>query len=226
MTDTAVEAQEAPAEAPKKAPKEPQPCECSIFVALTSDTEEDGEEFTTGCFGTETKAMFAPGHDAKLKSLLIRAGADNLEIRYAEGGLSVSSDAQTVADKYGFGSQVASGIAKLQGKRVAAEARLAERAKAAEAKEADKAAKKAARDEAKALRDAAKAEEKAAKAQKVEADPNLNVADSADEPILAEVDGQPRIGYVTESPEFGIRFTYEDENGISQTTGEFSRVEG
>ena len=118
---------------------EPTPCECSKYDAVRADqlTEENlasgsYDVADTGCTAT-TKNLFAPGHDAKLKSFLIRHAGPEWDIRKTDGGAAVSNDAQGHADKYDFGYMVAAGIAKVQAK-----------AEAKAKKAADRAAKKAA----------------------------------------------------------------------------------
>ena len=80
------------------------PCTCSLVVAFA----EDGTEITTGCKAT-TKRQFAPGHDARLKGFLIRAGRQNMLVRVGE---DVNTSAQAVADQFGFGYMVREGIAR------------------------------------------------------------------------------------------------------------------
>lgn len=80
------------------------PCTCSLVVAFA----EDGTEITTGCTAT-TKRTFAPGHDARLKGFLIRAGRENMLVRV---GQDVNTSAQAVADQFGFGYMVREGIAR------------------------------------------------------------------------------------------------------------------
>ena len=77
-------------------------CTCSIIVAVT----EDGKTLTTNCQAS-TKRTFAPGHDARLKGFLIRAGIEGHTIRV---GADESRTAQQVADQFGFGYMVAEGI--------------------------------------------------------------------------------------------------------------------
>jgi len=79
-------------------------CTCSLVVAFA----EDGTEITTGCTAT-TKRTFAPGHDARLKGFLIRAGRENMLVRVGE---DVNTSAQAVADQFGFGYMVREGIAR------------------------------------------------------------------------------------------------------------------
>lgn len=79
------------------------PCACSGFAAVT----ENGTVTRTGCTAT-TKRTFAPGHDARLKGFLIRAGVEGLLIRTPEGGADQVAD--KVADRFGFGGMVRDGI--------------------------------------------------------------------------------------------------------------------
>jgi hypothetical protein len=83
------------------------PCACAGFVAV----DLLGAKRTTGCVST-TKRTFAPGHDARLKGFLIRAGAEGLLIRTPEGG--DLRDAMTIADRFGFGTMVVAGIKAAQ----------------------------------------------------------------------------------------------------------------
>lgn len=121
--------------APKAAatPVEPTPCECSRYSVLSNVREaENGDltwdqELTTGCAAT-TRRTFAPGHDAKLKSALIRWGAEGHEIRYDDGGMSTTADAATLAAKFPFGHMVAAGIKRAEDKAAAKAERDAARA--------------------------------------------------------------------------------------------------
>lgn len=114
-------------------------CECQKYsieiwtgeVPEGADPGEYVEYIETGCHQTTTRT-FAPGHDAKLKSLMIAAGAQGNAVRRDEGGMANTGDAVTMAGAFGFESQVGAGIARAQ-------ARQAERA----AKKAAKAAAKA-----------------------------------------------------------------------------------
>lgn len=117
-------------------------CECSRYEALVSEqlTEEnlasgDYDVYDTACTAT-TKRTFAPGHDARLKSALIRWGAAGLEVSRVENGLRVSASAEQWADKLNFGYMVRAGIDRAVAK---AAARAAKRAASAERKLAEKA---------------------------------------------------------------------------------------
>ena len=91
----------------------------------------------TGCTLT-TRRTFAPGHDAKLKSLLIQAGVRGWEARYGRisGGMLVTTDPISAANRYGFGPQVRLGIERGQ--------RAANAKATRQAAKANKPAKKAA----------------------------------------------------------------------------------
>ncbi|MFC9808491.1 hypothetical protein [Streptomyces griseoaurantiacus] len=117
------------------------PCECAAYDALPADLTEtdletgDYEVFTTGCTAT-TKRQFAPGHDAKLKSFLIKHGAAGHDVRRNEGGVATSASAEQHAARYAFGHMVAAGVKR-------AETKAAEKAERAAARAARKAAPKA-----------------------------------------------------------------------------------
>lgn len=90
-------------------------CECAYWeIGPVLDAEDPNvdqvEIHTTGC-DRQTKRMFAQGHDAKLKSLLIKAGVEGWEVRFGRlHGVIMSMDAETAAARFGFGAQVESGI--------------------------------------------------------------------------------------------------------------------
>lgn len=79
-------------------------CACSTVVAFG----ENGEERRTNCRAT-TQRTFAPGHDARLKGFLIRAGADNLTVTFDGSGINL--DPVSLANSFGFAHMVADGIA-------------------------------------------------------------------------------------------------------------------
>lgn len=123
--------------------KTPVACACQKFeienwlgeVPEGADPGDFVEYIGTGCVQS-TARTFAPGHDAKLKSLLIQAGARGLGVRYG----SVNSDAMKVANRFGFGHQVLAGIDKAQAR---AEERAAKKsAKSAKPAKQPKAASK------------------------------------------------------------------------------------
>ncbi|MFE5732262.1 hypothetical protein ACFQ7A_15310 [Streptomyces sp. NPDC056528] len=83
------------------------PCACASYsfeVLLTSDGGGSVWQLNnTGCIAT-TQSTFAPGHDAKLKSLLTRAEGGGHPVRRADGGTVVVKDAARVAADLGWGS--------------------------------------------------------------------------------------------------------------------------
>jgi len=106
------------------------PCLCSQFAVITREwTEANGQpetsEETTGCTAV-TAREFAAGHDAKLKSLLIRAGIAGLAVRQGE----ITSDASKAASQFAFGYMVDQGIARGREKAAAKADKKAARAAA------------------------------------------------------------------------------------------------
>lgn len=96
------------------------PCLCGKYeVVLEEFDTPNGPDYTaetTGCNET-TGNEFAPGHDAKLKSLLIRAGVAGHAVRYG----SLTTTADKAAQGFGFAHMVLAGIEKGKAK-VAAKA--------------------------------------------------------------------------------------------------------
>lgn len=135
---------------------EPTACECSKYDALVNKqlTEAnletgDYDIFETGCTAT-TRKLFAPGHDAKLKSFLIKYSGPEFDIRRNEGGVASSNDAEAHGDRYEFGYMVRAGIDKARAKAEAkARRKAAKAAKAAERKQAKPLADVVAEEEAK-----------------------------------------------------------------------------
>ncbi len=170
------------------------PCRCAAFLVVireweTSDGQPEIDTIATGCTAT-TLREFAPGHDAKLKGLLIRAGVADQEIRIEEGGLAITTSAEGAAMRFGFADMVIEGIAK--GKEKAAD-----RAAKADAKHAAKAAAKHA---AKAAREAAKATKK----------------DAAPAPAVKDM-GKAKVGRWERDGEFtDAGFVYTDKQGVTQ----------
>jgi hypothetical protein len=97
------------AQTDKPAPPAAHPCACSFYEVEIGDDAETMEYQSTGCDG-QTRSTFCQGHDARLKSLLIKAGIAGHAVRYEENGMTVVTDALTAAAPYGFASKVASGI--------------------------------------------------------------------------------------------------------------------
>lgn len=88
-------------------------CQCRTSPAYTlgpDDTPEaapgDGWPEGTQVYGpcdAVTKNRFAPGHDAKLKGLLIKLYRAGTEYHYLDGGLLISTDPMNHAQQYGWG---------------------------------------------------------------------------------------------------------------------------
>lgn len=104
----------------KPAARGPRPCRCSEYF-VADETEVSGQpEFdnvvTTGCTKQVAgRTLFAPGHDAKLKSLLINAKRTGrgAAVKRDNGVLTHFSSAESAAGEYGFYSMVANaGTAK------------------------------------------------------------------------------------------------------------------
>lgn len=142
MTDTATATVEAEAteEKPKRVKKvvEPTPCACQFYTGKDSK----GEALSTGC-SEETVRTFRPGHDAKLKSLIMRtAVAGNLVVKEVDGS-PTEMDPLHAAEEYGFRDLVEKSVesakAKADAAAAKAEERAAKRAKIEEAKAAAKA---------------------------------------------------------------------------------------
>ncbi len=114
-------------------------CECGRFEVEIEGAKgaEDATYRTThgtAICGAYTTRTFAPGHDAKLKSLLIWAGVRNHSVRRNSDGVASIDDAMSWAEHYGFGHQVKAGI-------VRAARKLSDRATAREARDLAKATK-------------------------------------------------------------------------------------
>lgn len=104
---------------------------------------KDDTECPDGCGGKPTgkKRVFRQGHDARLKGILIRAGATGRNIRNVVGSVTTDETPNTVAKRYGFADQVRDGIAKHAAAAKAKDERAADRAKAKEAKATAKSTK-------------------------------------------------------------------------------------
>ncbi|MER7509979.1 hypothetical protein ABTX82_16760 [Streptomyces lavendulae] len=116
----------------KKAAAEQTRCECSRYSVLVNLRDDNGdlawdEELTTGCTAT-TARVFAPGHDAKLKSALIRWGVEGHDVTRDGDGVNTTADAETHAVKFIFANMVAAGIKRAKDKAAAKAERAAARA--------------------------------------------------------------------------------------------------
>lgn len=93
-------------------------CLCGAFELEIGHDAETMQYADTGCTATTTRD-FAPGHDAKLKSLLIRAGVQGHSVRYNQGGVAYISSAEDAAAKLPFGYMILDGIKRGQEKAAA-----------------------------------------------------------------------------------------------------------
>lgn len=85
-------------------------CQCQFYRTAAGRT--------TGCTATTT-SKFAPGHDAKLKSFLVLAGADGEQVIQGYGGVEVTASAVEQAQYIGYGDHVADGVDREVARRVA-----------------------------------------------------------------------------------------------------------
>lgn len=163
-TRTAKPVQKAPAKAAasKKAAaaKAPAPKKEKVLNTcgcLSTVTKRGNEEVHSSC-GAKVARRFAPGHDAKLKSLLIRKAVEGGTIVVVEGGMRTELDPTDTAKSLGWGGFITAAKDK-------ASKRAAIVAGRAAAKASDKRATKANKTSAtkttkKATKPAAKAEPK------------------------------------------------------------------
>lgn len=113
--------------------KTPTPCLCGSY-AVEVKTDEGIERQVTGC-EVETSARFAPGHDAKLKSLLIGAGAKGHSVvKTTDEDGEVTLSAMEAANEFGFASTVEKGIEKAAQREQAKAERERKKAEKLEAK--------------------------------------------------------------------------------------------
>lgn len=133
----------------KKAPVEPTPCACQFYTGK----DAKGNELSTGC-NEETPRTFRPGHDAKLKSLLIKVGAAGNQVTKSTDDEDVEMDPLHAAEEFGFRGLVEKSVDAAKVKEEARQAKAQERADAKAAKDREKA-------EAKAKREKAAADKKA-----------------------------------------------------------------
>lgn len=177
-------------------------CHCGNVSYVVGDVV-----LSTYCTST-TNRTFAPGHDAKLKSLLIKAAvqSDDGDVQYQDGGVQISADPITIANRFGFGWMVKNGIAAAT---VKARVR-ADKAAVKASKKEDTAVAKSAR---LALSAAKKAEKAAApKAAPKPKFPGGGAAKKADVPAFAKVGRYNREGVVKADGSF----VYTDAKGVEQ----------
>lgn len=168
MSDTATaEAPEVEVTAEAKPAREkkvvvPTPCACQFY----SGQDVKGNTLSTGC-DEETPRTFRPGHDAKLKSLLIKVGAAGNQVTKSTDDEDVEMDPLHAAEEFGFRGLVEKSVEAAKAKEDARAAKAQERAEAKAKKEQEKAEAKAKREQAAEAKKAhAKAVEQAAEDRK------------------------------------------------------------
>lgn len=171
------------AEKPAKVVKAPAKCACSLYTGQ----DAKGVDLSTGCTA-ETVRTFGPGHDAKLKSLLIKVAIAGGEVTKTVNGESSQLSAIHAAEEYGFRPQVEKGLAVHT-------AKVTKSTDAAAARAAKKAEKDAAKAEAKAKREADKAAKKA-QADALQAATDKANADKVAGPATAKVGSQKYDGEI------------------------------
>jgi len=108
------------------------PCLCGAYELEIGSDAETMQYADTGCAASTTRD-FAPGHDAKLKALLIRAGVEDLSVRINKGGVVHVTTAEDAAAAFPFAYMVTNGIKNGKEKAAAQAARKADRAARKEA---------------------------------------------------------------------------------------------
>lgn len=95
-------APEASTEAKPKKAKTLHPCRCSAFTVI-QPTSDGVNEVTLDC-DKQTTSNFAPGHDARLKSLLLKAHRAGHQVRVQdrEHAEPVTMSAKEAASPFGF----------------------------------------------------------------------------------------------------------------------------
>lgn len=91
-----------------KTPATEKDCLCSAYANVTT-----GER--NACYSS-TRSLFAPGHDAKLVGLLIRAGVKD---QFISDGIKDDCTSAEIAGRFGFYNKVMEGIRKGKAKSVA-----------------------------------------------------------------------------------------------------------
>lgn len=107
----------------KKAPVEPTACACQFY----SGQNAKGETLSTSC-SEVTPRTFRPGHDAKLKSLLIQVGSAGNQVTKTVNGETSQMDPLHAAEEYGFRNLVEKSVEAAKVKADARDAKAKERA--------------------------------------------------------------------------------------------------
>jgi hypothetical protein len=159
-----------PAAPKQRTPKPKNACQC--FSTRTGDTTDEGDPIFRAC-GQTTSGTYAPGHDAKLKSVLLELSVNGQQYHRQDGGILTSGDPAAMARDLNWGHFVDRAVESASQRK---EARAAREQRAAE--------RKAEREQVAAR----KAEEKAAaKAAKAESAPALAAGRKAQAKIGRQV---------------------------------------
>lgn len=108
-------------------------CVCSAYAVEIKDENGEVKRAALEC-DSDTASKFAPGHDARLKSLLVKAGAVGADVVKTIDDDTVRLTALDAASEFGFADAVARGIELLAAKIVARAERDAAKAEARQAK--------------------------------------------------------------------------------------------
>lgn len=167
MTDTAVETPAETKPVREKKVVTATPCACQFYTG----TDKDGNTLATGCEG-ETIRTFLPGHDAKLKSVILKTAVAGNSIVKVDGDKTSEVEPLHAAEDFGFRALVEKSLEGHQAKQAVKDAKAAERQAKKEAAEKVKAEAKAKREQAAESKKAhAKAVEDAAEARKSQPGP-------------------------------------------------------
>lgn len=134
---------------PTKAKAVATPCACSLYYG----TDGKGEALSTDCEAV-TVRTFGPGHDAKLKSLLIKTAVAGEDVIKVVDGTETELSPVHAAEEYGFRDLVEKGVETHR-------AKIAKRDEAKAERERKANERRAAKDEAKAERKRVQEERKA-----------------------------------------------------------------
>ena len=209
MTDTAVVEADAVAADEKsvKVKAVATPCACSLYVGRDSN----GEALSTDCEAV-TVRTFGPGHDAKLKSLLIKTAIAGEDVIKVVDGSETELSPVHAAEEYGFRELVEKGVETHRSKQ-------AKRDEARADRDRKRNERQAAKEEAKAERKRVQEERKARAAALKEATERAN-AEKAPGPARAKVG---RVEFDGEVLQDGT-FKYTNSEGTEVETEKYTIV--
>jgi hypothetical protein len=146
---TAKKAAAAPKPKAERKPKTQSPCQC--FSTPSGNTTDEGEPIYRSC-GLTTTGRFAPGHDAKLKSVLMNLAVAGQEYHRHDGGMLVSGDPAAMARDLAWSHFVDKAIERNAANNERRATRAAEQAAAKAEREAAKTKRAAEKEAARADR--------------------------------------------------------------------------